>query len=70
MGGERRRASDVVIFDVSSDPPVKMAPLGLAIFGFELDVQIAPAQCKKGGWMTFGFKNQGECVSAIKSKRP
>ena len=62
--------SDVVIFDVSSDPPVQLPPLGLAIFGFELDVQIAPSQCKKGGWMTFGFKNQGECVSAIKSKRP
>jgi hypothetical protein len=24
----------------------------------------APAQCKKGGWQTFGSKNQGSCVSS------
>jgi hypothetical protein len=29
-----------------------------------------PAQCKNGGWRTFGgvFKNQGDCVSFVASQ--
>jgi hypothetical protein len=26
-------------------------------------------QCKHGGWRTFGFKNQGQCVSSVVSHR-
>jgi hypothetical protein len=36
------------------------------------DRRVAPTEtsdCKKGGWRSFGFKNQGECVSHITSHR-
>jgi hypothetical protein len=28
------------------------------------------ADCKKGGWRNFGFKNEGQCVSHVTSHRP
>jgi hypothetical protein len=27
------------------------------------------SECKKGGWRSFGFKNEGQCVSHITSHR-
>jgi hypothetical protein len=27
------------------------------------------ADCKNGGWKDFGFKNQGQCIKAVKKPR-
>ena len=61
--------SEVVAFDVSTDPPLQLPGVGFAVFGFEIDVQISANQCKQDGWKTLGFSNQGQCVSAIRSQR-
>lgn len=78
--------SQVVIFDVSTDPPSQLTdpdtgePISgnAGSFGFELDGWYAPLplsvhQCKKGGWQAYGtFRNQGDCMAfvATKEKNP
>ena len=49
-----------------------LCPLGIAIM--PVTVPTAAEQCKNGGWRTFGapagpFRNQGDCVSNVRSRR-
>lgn len=46
--------------------------------GIDYDLTVSPvvvlapqskADCKKGGWQDFGFKNQGQCVSSVAKKK-
>ncbi len=39
---------------------------GTTVYDFEATPSTSDA-CKKGGWATYGFSNQGECVSTVKA---
>jgi YVTN family beta-propeller protein len=50
---------------------VGSVPYGVAIHTLGIGPPTTTAQCKKGGWQTFNvprtFKNQGDCVSFVKT---
>jgi hypothetical protein len=49
--------------------PYSCNPAGV-VFGGTLSFQADPAtkdECKNGGWVTFGFENQGQCVRFIET---
>jgi hypothetical protein len=58
--------------------PATLSSFEDQVLSGDITVVDAPAlptakdQCKNGGWQTFGFKNQGDCVSfvATKGKNP
>ena len=64
-----------IVNDNISNPSV-IQVRNLVIGGVAVNLSNGPAaptnaeQCKNGGWMAGGFKNQGQCVSSFRSNRP
>src|SRR5690349_12420023 len=54
--------------DCSSPPTINVNPLtsGDITVADAQPVPTTVAQCKKGGWRQFGFKNQGQCIRFVK----
>jgi hypothetical protein len=72
---------DAVLFNLVAEPP-SVCPANTVAYGSDdrlyfgdiavQDAQPSPTskhQCKHGGWVQFGFKNQGQCVAFVQ-RRP
>jgi hypothetical protein len=55
---------DVVVDGVSQTVVLDSVTINDATYGF---AATSKDDCKNGGWQTFGYKNQGDCVSALAS---
>lgn len=63
-----------IVNDNISDPRIiRVRNLTIAGVRIRLSPSASPVsaeQCKKGGWQALGYRNQGQCVSSMKSNRP
>jgi hypothetical protein len=63
INGAQRTAGTAT---VSIDGPIGSAPIFHENFASVGAVQLtSKPQCKDGGWRSFGFKNQGDCISFL-----
>lgn len=65
-GGYTISEIDVVVDGVSQTVVLDSVTINGATYGFS---PASKDDCKNGRWQTFGFKNQGDCVSALAATR-